>query len=353
MNKTLIFKFIAIMLLVILTLTNISLAINLTNDKLKGSMEKIYSSKIEVEVESKTQIIPGDGVTIEGDDTVTSTSSLTYDKPGEVIVDDSKVIIKEVDEESGQKMELTFDYLLADNILTIKSESTFADFGIQNNGEYSEPELAFASMMFLLMQNQILSTGYIAACDAIGQDINLAYSYYSQISNAATLNGSQTEGAVNLESNVFKTNIKMEGAGFDTKFLSNIEINLDNLAALKESDLDGTAKATVTIISSGNVQNNNTVNNTVNNIVNNSVNNVANNTVNNAVNNVANNVVNNTNKVANNIVNNSTIKVVDGTTTNKVIPETGLSTFVQYAIIAMVIISLTFYFRIRMIDKKM
>ena len=357
MNKRILSKLLIIVLLVIMVINNISYAINITKDDLKKSLHKIFGSDIEIETIFKTEVIPGEGVTIEGDGTVTSTSKTTYDAPTEVSITDSQIILKEV--EDGQEMLIKIDYTLENNKCIFDMNSSLKDFGMDENDPESS---AFMLIGILMMQSEAMANGFMAAADYLGIDLNLAHSYYSQIINFAEEGQKDDEGVYSqiMESDVFKYILTYNENTINVH--SNIEIDVEKLAELTDADLNGKAISTVKLLNTPNLEDgneeentvdnnetNNTVNNTTNNTVNNAVNNTTNNTVNKTNNNVVNNTVNNVANKVNNIVNNSSSKTADNTTSNIKIPAAGSETM-YYILSSVVTISILVYIKLRKYD---
>ena len=363
MNRKFFSKLLVIILLLIIVINNISYAVNITKEDFKKSLNKIFGSDIEIETIFKTKVEVGEGVTIEGDGTVTSTSRTTYEAPAEVEVTDSQIILKEI--EDGQEMLIKIDYTFEDNKCIFNINSGLKDFGLDE----SKPEEAvFMLLAILMMQSEAMANGFMATADSLGINLDLAHSYYSQITSFSE-DGQKDENGIysqTMESDVFKYTLNYNENTINVQ--SNIEIDMDKLSKLDNSYLNGNAKSTVKLLNTpsfegGNndeKQENNTVNNTTNNIVNNTTNNTVNNTTNNTTNNTVNktnnNIVNNTvnnvvNKTANKVnkVTNQNTKPADNTTSNIKIPAAGSETF-YYIIASMVTISLLIYIKLRKYD---
>ena len=178
MNKKTLIKILLILILVIMVITNISYAVNITKNDLKESLAELLSSNIEIETTSITEIVPEEGVTIEGDNTVTATSTLKYSAPDEVIVNDSKIILKDYDENDKTNfIAIEMDYVLENNKAKFNLELSPETFG--KDETYIEENPLFI-IALVLTPAEIMSTNYLAVADSLGIDLNLAASYYNQ-----------------------------------------------------------------------------------------------------------------------------------------------------------------------------
>ena len=345
-------KLLIIILLIIMVINNISYAININKADFQKSLYKIFGSDIEIETIFKTKIEPGEGVTIEGDDTVTSTSKVTYDAPDEVSITDSQIILKEL--EDGQEMLIKIDYTFENNKCAFDMNYSLSDFGMDE----SNPEsAAFMLIALLMMQSEAMANGFMAAADCLNISLDLAHSYYSQIVSLQQEGQKNADGIYSqvIESDVFKYSLIYNENTIEVQ--SNMEIDMDELSKLTENDLNGNAKSTVTLLNTPNIDdenedentNNNNLNNTSNNTVNNTTNNIVNQTSNNAVNNTintVNNVADNTTNKVNNVANNQNTKPVDNTTSNKIIPAAGSKSLFGI-LTSFVIVSLLMYVKFR------
>lgn len=351
MNRKFFSKLLIIILLIIMVINNISYAVNANKDDFKKSLHKIFGSDIEIETTFKTKIEPGEGVTVEGDGVVTSTSKTTYEAPAEVSVTDSQIILKEI--EDGQEMQVKIDYTFENNKCVFDMNSTLKDFGIDE----SNPEgAAFMLIAILMMQSEAMANGFMAVADCLDINLDLAHSYYSQIVSLQEDGEKDANGIYSqiMESDIFKYSLTYNENTIEVQ--SKIEIDIDKLSKLTDADLNGNAKSTVKLLNTPNIddenEDENTTNNAItntNNSVNNTTNNIVNNTTNNVVNKVSNNVVNNTTNKVNNVASNQNVKPVDNTTTNKIIPEAG-SESVFCILTSLVIISLLMYVKLRKYD---
>lgn len=345
MNKKTLIKVLSILILVIMVITNISYAVNITKDDLKESLEELLSSNIEIETTCITEIIPEEGVTIEGDNTVTTTSTLEYSAPDEVIVNDSKIILKDYDENDKTNfIAIEMDYALENNKAKFNLELSPETFG--KDETYIEENPLFI-IALVLTPAEIMSTNYLAVADSLGIDLNLAASYYNQgMINTNKENNYEKDYNEVYENDIYKYTFSYKES--EIKTTSILEVNLDELAKLNNTYLDGTATSIVKVSNNPKDENNDD-NNILNNVT--EDNNLANNTAN------TNNTVNNTNKTENKVVNNTSNKVTnqpqnkakDNTVANKKIPAAGAET-IYYLMLSIVVIALALYVKIRKYD---
>lgn len=345
MNKKTLIKVLSILILVIMVITNISYAVNITKDDLKESLEELLSSNIEIETTCITEIIPEEGVTIEGDNTVTTTSTLEYSAPDEVIVNDSKIILKDYDENDKTNfIAIEMDYALENNKAKFNLELSPETFG--KDETYIEENPLFI-IALVLTPAEIMSTNYLAVADSLGIDLNLAASYYNQgMINTNKENNYEKDYNEVYENDIYKYTFSYKES--EIKTTSILEVNLDELAKLNNTYLDGTATSIVKVSNNPKDENNDD-NNISNNVT--EDNNLANNTSN------TNNTVNNTNKTENKLVNNTSNKVTnqaqnkakDNTVANKKIPAAGAET-IYYLMLSIVVIALALYVKIRKYD---
>ena len=349
MNKKTLIKILLILILVIMVITNISYAVNITKNDLKESLAELLSSNIEIETTSITEIVPEEGVTIEGDNTVTATSTLKYSAPDEVIVNDSKIILKDYDENDKTNfIAIEMDYVLENNKAKFNLELSPETFG--KDETYIEENPLFI-IALVLTPAQIMSTNYLAVADSLGIDLNLAASYYNQgMINTNKENNYEKDYNEIYENDIYKYTFSYKES--EIKTTSILEVNLDELAKLNNTYLDGTATSIVKV-SNNSKDENNDDNNISNNVT--EDNNLANNTSN--TNNTVNNTVNNTNKTENKLVDNTSNKVTnqpqnkakDNTVANKKIPAAGAET-IYYLMLSIVVIALALYVKIRKYD---
>lgn len=349
MNKKTLIKILLLLILVIMVITNISYAVNITKNDLKESLAELLSSNIEIETTSITEIVPEEGVTIEGDNTVTATSTLKYSAPDEVIVNDSKIILKDYDENDKTNfIAIEMDYVLENNKAKFNLELSPETFG--KDETYIEENPLFI-IALVLTPAEIMSTNYLAVADSLGIDLNLAASYYNQgMINTNKENNYEKDYNEIYENDIYKYTFSYKES--EIKTTSILEVNLDELAKLNNTYLDGTATSIVKV-SNNSKDENNDDNNISNNVT--EDNNLANNTSN--TNNTVNNTVNNTNKTENKLVNNTSNKVAnqpqnkakDNTVANKKIPAAGAET-IYYLMLSIVVIALALYVKIRKYD---
>lgn len=349
MNKKTLIKILLILILVIMVITNISYAVNITKNDLKESLAELLSSNIEIETTSITEIVPEEGVTIEGDNTVTATSTLKYSAPDEVIVNDSKIILKDYDENDKTNfIAIEMDYVLENNKAKFNLELSPETFG--KDETYIEENPLFI-IALVLTPAQIMSTNYLAVADSLGIDLNLAASYYNQgMINTNKENNYEKDYNEIYENDIYKYTFSYKES--EIKTTSILEVNLDELAKLNNTYLDGTATSIVKVSNNPKDENNDD-NNISNNVT--EDNNLANNTSN--TNNTVNNTVNNTNKTEDKLVNNTSNEVTnqpqnkakDNTVANKKIPAAGAET-IYYLMLSIVVIALALYVKIRKYD---
>ena len=349
MNKKTLIKILLILILVIMVITNISYAVNITKNDLKESLAELLSSNIEIETTSITEIVPEEGVTIEGDNTVTATSTLKYSAPDEVIVNDSKIILKDYDENDKTNfIAIEMDYVLENNKAKFNLELSPETFG--KDETYIEENPLFI-IALVLTPAEIMSTNYLAVADSLGIDLNLAASYYNQgMINTNKENNYEKDYNEIYENDIYKYTFSYKES--EIKTTSILEVNLDELAKLNNTYLDGTATSIVKVSNNPKDENNDD-NNISNNVT--EDNNLANNTSN--TNNTVNNTVNNTNKTENKLVNNTSNKVAnqpqnkakDNTVANKKTPAAGAET-IYYLMLSIVVIALALYVKIRKYD---
>ncbi len=349
MNKKTLIKILLILILVIMVITNISYAVNITKNDLKESLAELLSSNIEIETTSITEIVPEEGVTIEGDNTVTATSTLKYSAPDEVIVNDSKIILKDYDENDKTNfIAIEMDYVLENNKAKFNLELSPETFG--KDETYIEENPLFI-IALVLTPAEIMSTNYLAVADSLGIDLNLAASYYNQgMINTNKENNYEKDYNEIYENDIYKYTFSYKES--EIKTTSILEVNLDELAKLNNTYLDGTATSIVKV-SNNSKDENNDDNNISNNVT--EDNNLANNTSN--TNNTVNNTVNNTNKTEDKLVNNTSNEVTnqpqnkakDNTVANKKIPAAGAET-IYYLMLSIVVIALALYVKIRKYD---
>lgn len=349
MNKKTLIKILLILILVIMVITNISYAVNITKNDLKESLAELLSSNIEIETTSITEIVPEEGVTIEGDNTVTATSTLKYSAPDEVIVNDSKIILKDYDENDKTNfIAIEMDYVLENNKAKFNLELSPETFG--KDETYIEENPLFI-IALVLTPAEIMSTNYLAVADSLGIDLNLAASCYNQgMINTNKENNYEKDYNEIYENDIYKYTFSYKES--EIKTTSILEVNLDELAKLNNTYLDGTATSIVKVSNNPKDENNDD-NNISNNVT--EDNNLANNTSN--TNNTVNNTVDNTNKTEDKLVNNTSNEVTnqpqnkakDNTVANKKIPAAGAET-IYYLMLSIVVIALALYVKIRKYD---
>ena len=335
MNKKTLIKILLILILVIMVITNISYAVNITKNDLKESLAELLSSNIEIETTSITEIVPEEGVTIEGDNTVTATSTLKYSAPDEVIVNDSKIILKDYDENDKTNfIAIEMDYVLENNKAKFNLELSPETFG--KDETYIEENPLFI-IALVLTPAEIMSTNYLAVADSLGIDLNLAASYYNQgMINTNKENNYEKDYNEIYENDIYKYTFSYKES--EIKTTSILEVNLDELAKLNNTYLDGTATSIVKVSNNPKDENNDD-------------NNISN------TNNTVNNTVNNTNKTEDKLVNNTSNEVTnqpqnkakDNTVANKKIPAAGAET-IYYLMLSIVVIALALYVKIRKYD---
>lgn len=350
MNKNILSKVLVIIILLILVINNISYAINITKIDLEKSLKKIFLNTIEIEVISKAEVIPGEGVTIEGDDSFEFSSSVTYHKKDELTLTDSKIILKDKNSDGSEEV-TELEYSIEDNKFKVKTEVQL------------DEDMGFEILAAIFEQSELITRSYLAIADLVGIDLALASQYYSEVSAEEGTSeklegiGEITEEEVEEEviALIETKEFKQESTIYpDLLFTNVLEINLEELSKLTEENLKDELYTTIKIIDSSEEKpENNTVNNAIDNKVNNTTNNQVNNKVNNIVNNTSNNKVNNiVNNTTNNKVNNVTTNKVnntDNTLSNKIIPAAGGKT-VYFIIMSMITVSLLVYAKIRKYD---
>lgn len=355
MNKKFFSKLLVISLLIIIAINNISYAINIEKDKLQSSLMHMFGSDVRVKTETSKNGMTG-------------SSTLTYRAPSELELNDDQIIMREVGEIDGQRVEVSL-------VMNYSINEEKANFNMKTDvKEYLkyEPEEEYALGIIGLMMNHANSMlmGYLALAENLNIDLNLAATYFDQCMPFGIVDEEE------YDPNVITCDLYTRKLYFDEEteaIDSSLEINLEELSKIKQSHLDGTVETTIEFLNEykdngntgnenknestneNNIENNtnnvvnNKANNTVNNTTNNVVNNTTNNTVNKVVNNTANNVTNkNANKV-NNVTNNQTVKPVDNTTSNKIIPAAGSET-ICYIFISLVALSVFIYIKLRTYD---
>ena len=215
MKKNLIIS--TIMLIVILMNTVSYAATEVTVEKLEESLRKIFSKDIEISYNSEGE-----------------TSSSTIEAVN-VEIGESKITIKE---EGAEKFE-PINYVIEDNICKFNHKYTI------NITEDSGMEEALKEMAMILMQQLMLMDGYLATADAVGIDLSLAYTYFQQIgTEKAKEEITETTEKYSVVDEVFSMEIIVS----ETQYTSSLEVNLEKLAELDESDINPNEKYAITLV---------------------------------------------------------------------------------------------------------
>lgn len=307
MNKKIVSKMVVIILLLIITLTNFCYAINVTNSNLKKSIEKLFASDVKIETVTKT-------------DNGSGTSTTTYEAPEELNVTESQIIMKESDD--GHEIVFKINYSIEDKVAKFDMSMSPSEIGLED-----EEELALGLLGLLLVQSESMTMSFLSTAEACGIDLELANSYYNQVISSQEMGNTDENGITTqtIEDDIIKYVLKYSED--DLTIQSSIEIQLDKLAELDSTDLNGTVTSTITFL---NQSSNNNSNNTIENNTN------QNKTVNNTSNTAKNNTSTNNN-------------IVDNTVANKIIPAAGIEK-ASCIILVIVTIGLLIYVKIKQYD---
>lgn len=339
MEKNVVTKVLIIVVLILLIVNNLSYAANITKDNLKKSLAKMFASDIEIKMETKSDI-------------GTSSSTMNYTAPSEVNVTDSQILLKEIEE--GQEMVFEIDYLIEDNKVKYFMEANVSDFNPAN-----DEEAAMFVFAILMMEYESMQLAYLSTAEALGIDLEIANSYYSQLineNNSEMANEISTDENTDIfiENELFKYVLKYD---VDNLLMeTELHIDVDKLSVLNEDMLDGTIDTTITFLNTpkedeDDITNNTNIENNVNNVVNNAIENkVSNNVVNNTL---TNNTIEN--KMSNNVLqiensNNTANTNKDNTVADKIIPAAGESRLIVF-LFCMIVLSVRMYIKMKQYDE--
>lgn len=216
MKKNFLIKTLAIILILILVSANLSFAGTAASTNFKTSMEKMLNSNM---------TILGTGSRV--------TSSSMDEEEGTLIVDDSKISLN-VKIGNLYKNFNFINYELNNGTykfdFDMKGCKEYFDFSTQ--GETGMEELY--PLLVLLFQAQLLQNCYLAVSETVGQDLSLAYTYFTQEVEKA-----DTENEINIKNNVFEYKVeateKNNNISIDSASLS---VNSNNLKNLNKSMVD-------------------------------------------------------------------------------------------------------------------
>ena len=315
-------KIVLLVLILTILLSNFCYAIELTNETLKASLKKLFSSNIKIE-------------TCVENESGTGSSTSSYTAPSEIIIDDNQITLTEIEGEN--KLSYKIDYLLENNSLEFIIDSSFIDYKVSTD---SAEDTAMSLFMLLMLQNQSIQLSYLATADSLGLDLEMANSYYSELLSleAETIEDSTTgEQISKYENDIFTYTIKTSGESAETfSMLSSMIINLDNFSKITESDLSGTTKSVITISNTPIQDTNQPDEKPEENIEN----------VENTSNTATNTIENQTNDVSNrNVIHVNT----DNTVANTIIPSAG-TTSSSFIILLLIALGLFFYSRSKYYD---
>lgn len=210
MIKKIVITIILIMLILVNTISSYANT-EITIEKVNESLRKIYSKDVKISVKSEYG---------------TSNSKIGAD---DVEIGDSKIIFKGEGAERFQPI----NYILQDNICKFEHEY------IINVGEDSSTEDAFEEVAFIMLQQTAMDRAFLAMADAVGIELSLAYTYYSQQS------ASNEENTI-IKNDVFKREVKTIES--ENKYITKLEIDLQKMSELTEEDIDATTKYTVELL---------------------------------------------------------------------------------------------------------
>lgn len=315
-------KIVLLVLILTILLSNFCYAIELTNETLKASLKKLFSSNIKIE-------------TCVENESGTGSSTSSYTAPSEIIIDDNQITLTEIEGEN--KLSYKIDYLLENNSLEFIIDSSFIDYKVSTD---SAEDTAMSLFMLLMLQSQSIQLSYLATADSLGLDLEIANSYYSELLSleAETIEDSTTgEQISKYENDIFTYTIKTSGESAETfSMLSSMIINLDNFSKITESDLSGTTKSVIIISNTPIPDTNQPDEKPEENIEN----------VENTSNTVTNTIENQTNDVSNrNVIHVNT----DNTVANTIIPSAG-TTSSSFIILLLIALGLFFYSRSKYYD---
>lgn len=220
MKRNFLLKTLVILLILITMLANFSFAGNTTTN-LKTSLEKMINSNM----------------TVLGNGTRVSSSPLDE---GSIVIDDSKIGIKiKVIDNSNNKVEYEnfnlINYKLENNVYTYNFDmngfTDYLDFYFETAGE---PKDEMYTLSMLLLQVSLLQNCFLATSEVIGQDISLAYTYFTQEFEKVN-----TETEININNNIFKFKIQTNESN-DRISIKNasLSVNVNNLKSLNKSMVD-------------------------------------------------------------------------------------------------------------------
>jgi len=209
---------ISLILIVLILMNTVSYATTEPSlETLKTSITKIFSKDIEIhgEFESGTSNSKHDAMQVE--------------------IDDSKIVITEEGAENFEPI----SFVIEDNICKFNHEY------VVNVNEESTTEDAFAELMKIMLQQSMIQRCYLATADAMGIDLSLAYTYYSQKSSA---NNQETteEKSNSVVDEVFKQETIVSED--EMQYTTYLEVDLQKMKELDETDLDSSSKFTVTLV---------------------------------------------------------------------------------------------------------
>lgn len=202
---------VSIILIIAILINTVSYAFSgLSVETLEDSLRELTSKNIEITAQTES-----------------GTSNTKMDAQ-QVEIGDSKIVIKEAGTEDMEPIV----YSIENNIC--KFEYTQA-LNISENT--TQEEALQAVMMTMLQKKSIIEECYLAVADAIGKDLSLAYTYYAQKSAA-------NNGGYSIVDEVFK----MQMSTSQTEVSAYLEINLEKMDELTESDIDSSSNYTVKLI---------------------------------------------------------------------------------------------------------
>jgi len=220
-------------------------------------------------------------------------------------------------------------------------DSSLADIDISAETEGESD--AMSLFVLAMLQNQSMQFVYLSTADALGVDLEIANSYYTQllnVSSEAIENEETAEQTTKYENNLFTYTTTLHSSDIleEVSMVSSIIINLEECSNITESSLDGSTRSVITISDTPIIDENEPEENLNQTLENNTTENT--NTENGVIEDETTNVVNR------NIIHVNT----DNTVANTIIPATG-STNSSFIIVFVIALGLFFYSRSKYYDE--
>jgi len=192
-----------------IVLTNMNFAVELTNEKLKSSLEKFFSKE--------TRFIEWEN---QGDGRQTSLSSIG--KINDTTITDTQIILKE------EGYELVYNYSIEVNIVNVDYEKK-----VQKT-EDSQQDM-YNLYIYEYLGRTVMLKIYVAIADALDVDVNAAYGYYIEQlkkDGTTTEETDTTTGIATMNSDTDVADMWGETNGVDATVKVNMKVYTDVLSQI-------------------------------------------------------------------------------------------------------------------------